>query len=132
MIKIKRVYEKIDVRDGTRVLIDGLWPRGVRTGTQNIDMWMKDVAPSAELRKWFAHDPAKWQDFRKRYKAELESNRAMSKLIALAQEHDPLTLLFSAKDEEHNNAVVLLEVLGLKLERIKKLRSGPVARPDQQ
>ncbi len=120
MIKIKRVYDKIDVRDGMRVLIDGLWPRGIRTGTQNIDIWFKDTAPTPELRKWFAHDPTKWSEFRKRYRAELDANKAMDKLVDMALEHDALTLLFASKDTEHNNAVVLLEVLNQRLEKLQE------------
>jgi uncharacterized protein YeaO (DUF488 family) len=119
MIQIKRVYEKIDVRDGMRVLIDGLWPRGIRSASPNIDIWLKDVAPSADLRKWFSHDPGKWLDFKKQYKEELKANKGLEKLIKLAQENDALTLLYASKDTEHNNAVVLLEVINIRLGKDK-------------
>lgn len=119
MIKIKRVYDRIDVRDGMRILIDGLWPRGVRSSTPNIDMWLKEVAPTSDLRRWFSHDPSKWQEFRKLYIAELKANKAMDKLIKLSLENDQITLLFASKDEEHNNAVVVLEVLTTMLEKSK-------------
>lgn len=111
MIKLKRVYERIEVTDGERILVDRLWPRGIRRGTTNIDIWVKEVAPSKELRKWFAHDPKKWMGFKKRYKRELQDNRALDKLIHIVQNADPVTFLYSTKDPRRNNAVVLLEAL---------------------
>ncbi len=119
MIKVKRVYDKADITDGDRILVDRLWPRGIRRSTPNIDVWIKDVAPSDELRKWFAHDPAKWKAFKEKYKKELSSNKALDKLIEYINSKDTVTFLYSTKDTEHNNAQVLLEVVN---ERLKKER----------
>ncbi len=106
LVGIKRVYEKRDLTDGKRVLVDGLWPRGVKKGTQNVDVWMKDLAPSAELRKWFSHDPSRWDEFSKKYEKELEGNRKVAELIEMAKNGD-VTLIYASKDTVHNNAVVL-------------------------
>ena len=111
MIKLKRVYEHVDVTDGTRVLVDRLWPRGLRRNTPNIDVWVKDIAPTAELRKWFAHDPKKWMGFKAKYLAELEDNKAVAHLLQLIRSTDPVTFVYSSVDVEHNNAVVLCEFL---------------------
>lgn len=111
MIKLKRVYDRIEVTDGERILVDRLWPRGIRRSTSNIDIWVKNVAPSNELRKWYAHDPKKWVRFKARYKAELKDNAALNKLIQIVTNADPVTFLYSSKDEKRNNAVVLLDVL---------------------
>lgn len=111
MIKLKRVYEPISVTDGERILVDRLWPRGIRHSTSNIDIWIKNVAPSNELRKWYSHDPKKWMRFKKRYKKELDGNTALNKLIRIVQSADPVTFLYAARDQRHNNAVVLLEVV---------------------
>ncbi len=119
MIYLKRVYDKVDIRDGTRILIDGLWPRGVRRSTSNIDLWLKEVAPSDELRKWFAHEKDKWPEFQRKYKEELKSNRALDKLVDIALSTDPITLLYATKDREHSNAIVLYKVLEKRLEMIK-------------
>ena len=121
MIKIKRVYDKADITDGDRILVDRLWPRGIRRSTPNIDVWIKDVAPSDELRKWFAHDPAKWAAFREKYKKELVSSKALNKLVDYIKSKDTVTFLYSTKDVEHNNAMVLLEVVN---ERLKKEEKG--------
>ena len=121
MIKIKRVYDKADITDGDRILVDRLWPRGIRRSTPNIDVWIKDVAPSDELRKWFAHDPAKWTAFREKYKKELVSSKALNKLVDYIKSKDTVTFLYSTKDVEHNNAMVLLEVVN---ERLKKEEKG--------
>lgn len=111
-IKIKRAYEAPAVGDGVRVLVDRLWPRGLKREAAKIDHWLKDVAPTAELRKWFGHDPARWPEFRTRYRAELKDNGdALAVLRALAKDAKTLTLLFAAKDEAHNNAVVLKDLL---------------------
>ncbi len=122
MIYLKRVYDKVDVRDGTRILIDRLWPRGVRRSTSNIDLWLKDVGPSDELRKWFAHEADKWPEFKKRYESELKDNLAFEKLVDIALSTDPITLLYAASDREHNNGVVLLKVLTKRVERVKKMQ----------
>ncbi len=116
LLGIKRIYDKVELTDGKRVLIDGLWPRGVRKSTSNIDMWFKEVAPSKELRLWFSHDPAKWEGFRKRYMKELGSNNSLNTLIDMIKEED-ITLVYATKDEKHNNAIVLAEVIK---ERIKR------------
>ena len=112
MIKIKRVYEKASKEDGWRVLVDRLWPRGMKKENARIDVWMKEIAPSNALRKWFGHDPEKWQEFQKKYRAELAENRApLTELKAIEKKHRTITLLFGAKDEEHNQAVALTQFL---------------------
>lgn len=109
MIKLKRVYEKEDPDDGVRYLIERLWPRGVKKTSLRIDGWLKDAGPSTELRKWFSHDPAKWQEFRRRYFAELDRTPDAWAPIRDAARHDTVTLLYSSHDTEHNNAVALKE-----------------------
>jgi uncharacterized protein YeaO (DUF488 family) len=112
MIGIKRVYEKAAKEDGWRVLVDRLWPRGMKKEEVKIDVWMKEVAPSDALRQWFAHDPKKWPEFQKKYRAELRQKKELlAELKEIEKEHRTLTLLFGAKDTEHNQAVVLTEVL---------------------
>ena len=110
-IKIKRVYEKYDVNDGFRILIDRLWPRGLSKEEAKIDLCMKEIAPSDNLRKWFAHDPKKWEEFMKKYEEGLRKNEILNKLINNNTRKKNVTLLYSAKDKEHNNAVVLKNVL---------------------
>lgn len=115
MIKIKRVYEKAAKEDGWRVLVDRLWPRGVTKDAARLDAWMKDVAPSNSLRSWFGHEPEKWDGFQQRYRGELAEKKEMvAELRKMAKEHETLTLLFGAKDEEHNQAVVLADILKAK------------------
>lgn len=110
-IAIKRVYLPPDKGDGQRVLVDRLWPRGVSKHDAAVDVWLKEIAPSAKLRKWFGHDPAKWDEFRKRYRAELADNdEPIAQLRALIEE-GRVTLLYGAHDEEHNQARVLLELM---------------------
>lgn len=112
MIKIKRVYDKSQKQDGYRILIDRLWPRGVSNRKAKIDLWLKDIAPSDKLRKWFSHDIGKWIEFQKRYRQELRSKRGLiSKLRNIEKENKTITLVFSAKDVSHNNAVVLMNYL---------------------
>ncbi len=115
MIKLKRVYERIEVTDGERILVDRLWPRGIRRSTSNVDIWVKNVAPSNELRKWYAHDPKKWQSFKKRYLKELDGNSALDKLVNIVLNADPVTLLYASKEKKQNNATILLTVLKKKL-----------------
>lgn len=110
LVGVKRVYERREITDGKRVFVDRLWPRGVKKGTQNIDVWFKDVAPSNELRKWFSHEPSKWQEFRKRYRKELEGNKKLDELVEMVRKMD-ITLVYSAKDTEYNNAVALAELI---------------------
>jgi len=110
-VSIKRAYEPPEPGDGTRVLVDRLWPRGVKKVDAGISQWMKDIAPSDELRKWFGHQPERWEEFRRRYRAELAGK---SELIAQLREltrHGPLTLVYGARDAVHNQAVVLRETL---------------------
>jgi len=110
-IKLKRAYEPPAPDDGTRILIDRLWPRGVKKADAAIDEWMKDIAPSTGLRKWFGHDPARWQKFRRRYQLEIRQHPdEFDRLRTLAQ-HGRITLVFSAHDEIHNDAVVLKDLL---------------------
>lgn len=112
MIKIKRIYERQAKQDGWRVLVDRLWPRGMKKETAQIDLWMKEVAPSDGLRKWFGHDPKKWPEFQKQYRAELAEKRELIfELKKLEKAHGTLTLLFGARDKEHNQAVLLARVL---------------------
>ena len=110
-VTLKRAYEPPTAADGARILVDRLWPRGVAKADAAIDLWLKDVAPSTELRRWFAHDPAKWPEFRRRYRAELRGSPALAELRSLARKGH-VTLVYSAKDEVHNDAVVLGELLG--------------------
>jgi uncharacterized protein YeaO (DUF488 family) len=110
-VNLKRAYEPASPEDGTRVLVDRLWPRGVSRERAAIEHWLKDVAPSAELRRWFGHDPRRWAEFRRRYKAELARRpEALAELRRLARA-GTLTLVYGARDAEHNDAVVLREVL---------------------
>ncbi len=112
MVRIKRVYEKAEAADGFRVLVDRLWPRGMKKDSVRIDVWMKDVAPSDALRKSFHHDAMKWPDFQKKYRAELKKKTdLLAELKKKEQEHGTLTLLFGARDPEHNQALVLAEAL---------------------
>lgn len=109
-ISLKRAYVPPAAGDGTRVLVDRLWPRGVAKAEAAIDHWLKDVAPSTALRQWFGHDPARWEEFQERYRAELRDNPALEDLRTLAQQ-GPVTLVYGARDEAHNDAVVLKQVL---------------------
>ena len=110
-VRLKRAYLPAAATDGTRILVDRLWPRGVRKSVAAIDLWLKDIAPSAALRKWFGHDPARWPEFRRRYALELRGHRdELAGLRALARTKT-VTLVFAARDELHNDAVVLRGVL---------------------
>ena len=111
MIKIKRVYEPFDAHDGTRFLVERLWPRGMKKDSLRMDGWLKDVAPSDELRRWFGHDPQRWEEFRRRYAAELDARPEAWRPLMEAAEQGDVTLLYGAKDTEHNQAVVLREHL---------------------
>lgn len=112
MIKIKRVYENYEKADGFRVLVDRLWPRGVSKENAHVDLWLKEIAPSNDLRKWFNHDSEKWEEFKKRYRKELDKNKkAIEELKKIIDENKIVTLVYSAKDELHNQAVVLCEYI---------------------
>ncbi|MDE1768809.1 MAG: DUF488 domain-containing protein [Candidatus Micrarchaeota archaeon] len=110
IVAIKRIYDKAGIIDGKRVLVDRLWPRGVKRSTSNVDLWLKDVAPSDELRKWFSHEPAKWTEFKKRYKEELNGSKAFIELVHLVRTND-ITILYSSRDDKHNNAIALVEFI---------------------
>jgi len=118
-IAIKRVYEEPEPEDGTRILVDRLWPRGISKERAHVDLWLKELAPSNELRKWFGHEPEKFAEFRRRYEAELRSAEAQAALQQLEEraKQGPITLLFAAHDAEHNNAVVLRDQLQQALKR---------------
>lgn len=112
MIKIKRAYQEPEDEDGFRILVDRLWPRGISKEKAKLDLWLKDVAPSNELRKWFGHDPEKWPEFQEKYNEELKSMKtSLSKIKDLEKENNTVTLVYGAKDQEHNNAVVLRDKL---------------------
>ncbi len=111
MIKIKRVYDPVSPDDGKRILVDRLWPRGIKKEKAGIDEWLKDIAPSDNLRKWFSHDPEKWHEFRRRYKKELEKKLELVERIKSQTRKGNITLLFSARDVKYNNAIVLKEVI---------------------
>lgn len=111
MIKTKRVYDKAEKNDGTCFLVERLWPRGIKKENLKMKAWLKDVSPSPELRKWFSHDPEKWTEFKKRYRAELKSQPEAWQPILEAAKKGDVTLLYSARDTEHNSALLLKEFL---------------------
>lgn len=113
LLRVRRIYEPPSPDDGYRVLVDRLWPRGLAKDAARVDAWLRDLAPSDELRRWFSHDPARWPTFRERYRAELlaEPRRTMLTELAGRARTRPVTLLHAARDPDHNNAVVLREVL---------------------
>ena len=125
MLRLKRAYEAPSRRDGHRVLVERLWPRGLRKADAHIDEWLKDVAPSDELRRWFGHEPTRFSEFRDRYRRELHAAPARKALIELARRaaHGTVTLVYSAHDEVHNNAVVLAQELERRIARSRK-KSG--------
>jgi uncharacterized protein YeaO (DUF488 family) len=116
MIKLKRAYEPAANDDGLRILVERLWPRGLSKDKAGIDLWLREIAPSTELRKWFGHDPEKWSEFRKRYRAELKEKGDVLTLLKHRTEEGPVTFIYAAHDEEHNGALVLKEFL----EQLKK------------
>lgn len=112
-LSIKRVYEEPSPKDGYRILIDRLWPRGLSKEKAAVDLWLKEISPSTELRKWFGHDPEKWQDFRKKYKSEIGKNKEASDILKnVIKKEKVVTLVYGAKEERYNDAVVLKEVFG--------------------
>ncbi|MBI4547922.1 MAG: DUF488 domain-containing protein [Ignavibacteriae bacterium] len=112
MIKVKRIYDQAQKNDGFRILVDRLWPRGVSKETASVDLWLRDIAPSDGLRKWFCHDPAKWSEFGNRYTRELKRQPdALKQIKRIEKENGVVTLLYAAKDKEHNNAVALTKIL---------------------
>jgi len=111
MVRIKRIYEQPAKDDGYRVLVDRLWPRGVSKEKAACDEWLKEVAPSTELRKWFNHQPERFKEFKARYIVELKNNPALETLKAIVKKHKTVTLLYAAHDEKHNEAIILQELL---------------------
>jgi len=111
MIKLKRAYENHSREDGERILVERLWPRGLTKLKAKIDLWLKDVAPSTELRRWFGHDPEKWNEFRQRYQKELKQKDELIKLLERKAKAGTITLIYAARDEEHNGALVLKQFL---------------------
>ncbi|MEI5989496.1 DUF488 domain-containing protein [Enterococcus crotali] len=114
MIQLKRAYAKPAASDGYRILVDRLWPRGMSKEKEHLDLWLKEIAPSAELRKWFNHEAAKYPEFKAKYIRELQTGKAQAafeELVGIVETHQMLTLIYSAKDEKNNNAVVLKELL---------------------
>lgn len=119
-IRVKRAYETPSRSDGKRFLVDGLWPRGIKKDELAIEAWVREVAPSKELRQWFGHDPEKWADFRERYHEELDGNEEAWRPLLEAARKETITLVFGAKDETHNNAVALREYLTARMGRRNK------------
>src|SRR5512136_2632824 len=112
MRKMRRIYEESKRDDGYRILVDRLWPRGLSKEKAKVDLWMKEIAPSNELRKWFSHDPGKWDDFKKKYKRELEDKEELlNRIREIEREKGTITLLYSAKEEKYNNGVALDYIL---------------------
>ncbi|MBU5613741.1 DUF488 domain-containing protein [Geomonas azotofigens] len=111
MVRLKRIYDEPAASDGLRILVDRLWPRGLSKEKARLDRWEKELAPSDELRRWFGHEPEKWREFRDRYRQELAGQESLLKELAGVAARGTLTLLYAARDEEHNNAVVLKEIL---------------------
>lgn len=116
MIRIERVYNRSKSNEGERYLVDRLWPRGVRKDSLRLDGWLKEIAPSAHLRRWFGHDPAKWEEFQTRYRAELDQREEALAPLLDAARNGNVVLLYGARDEEHNNAIVLARYLKDRLE----------------
>jgi uncharacterized protein YeaO (DUF488 family) len=111
MIRLKRVYDQPSRMDGTRILVDRLWPRGLTKERAAVTLWLKDVAPSTELRKWFGHDPAKWKQFQVRYRKELREKKDALELLKQKSKAHTVTLVYAARDEQHNEALVLKRIL---------------------
>lgn len=122
MIRIKRAYEPPSRSDGRRLLVERLWPRGIKKADLALDEWLKDVAPSTELRQWFGHDVDRWKEFQRKYRAELRANRAAWQPILDAAEHGSVTLIYSAHDPEHNSALVLRDYLSRRAPKRTKAR----------
>jgi uncharacterized protein YeaO (DUF488 family) len=112
-LKLKRVYEAPHKDDGARILVDRLWPRGLTKEKAKVDLWLKEIAPSTELRKWFGHDPKKWRSFRARYQTELKDHADQLKLLKSKAKEGTVTLIYGARDQEHNEALVLKQFLEL-------------------
>ena len=111
MIHLKRAYKEPSINDGLRVLVERLWPRGLTKERAAVDLWLKDIAPSPELRKWFGHDPARWEQFQERYRRELREKKDAVRLLKQKAEEGTVTLVYAARDEKHNGALVLKRFL---------------------
>ena len=129
MITVKRAYEPVSRTDGTRFLVERLWPRGLSKSTLRVDAWLKEVGPSTDLRKWFSHDPEKWDEFRRRYFRELASQPQSWQPIVSAARRGRVTLVYSSHDTQHNNAVALQEFLRKKVRRSASKRTSAASRP---
>lgn len=116
-IKVKRAYDQLAKSDGFRILVDRLWPRGLKKENAAIDLWLKEIAPSTVLRKWFNHDPMKWPAFQKRYAKELDKNEELIDIILKEAQKRTVTLIFCSKEEKYNNAVALQKILSKKGKR---------------
>lgn len=127
MIQLKRAYEPASKEDGRRFLVERLWPRGVKKELLTVEAWLKDVAPSTQLRQWFSHDPEKWGEFQRRYKAELEQHPEVCDPLLEAARSGTVTLVYSSHDTEHNNAVALRGYLEARLQRKRKPAGGKPA-----
>ena len=125
MLHVKRIYETPKAKDGARYLVDRLWPWGMKKENLIMDAWLKEVAPSTELRRWFGHDPAKWDEFQRRYRAELDANPDAWKLLLKSARQGNVTLLYSARDTEHNNAIVLKSYIKERLAASGEKKSIP-------
>ncbi len=110
-IRLKRVYEKPDKDDGLRILVDRLWPRGLTKEKAHVDLWVKEISPTSELRKWFRHDPKKWDEFQERYKTEIRGKDDLLTMLKRRAREGTITLMYAARDEKHNEAVVLKHFL---------------------
>ncbi len=127
MIRIERVYDVDGHNDGRRFLVDRIWPRGLKKETLHLDAWLKDGAPSTALRQWFSHDPARWDEFRKRYWNELDEHPEAWAPLVEAARRSPITLVYSTHDEEHNNAIALKDYLDARLGRRSSAHHRPAA-----
>ncbi len=123
MIKIKNVYDKPDIHDGVRILVERRWPRGMRRSSSHVDMWLKRIGPSPELHKWFIHNQDKWVEYEKRYRHEMVASKPFNKLIDVVLNTDVVTLLFTRSNHEENDAVVVWRALQERLEKMKKYTS---------
>ena len=113
-IKVKRIYEPFSADDGYRILVDRLWPRGMTKEVARVDKWLKAIAPSTELRQWFHAEPGRWAQFRTKYLEELKRSNAVDELLSYNNEHQTVTLLYSVKDEEHNHALIIKDLVAQK------------------
>ena len=132
MIRVKRVYDAPDSSDGERILVDRMWPRGLSRKRAAVDLWLKDLAPSDELRKWFGHNPERWAEFRKRYHRELQTCSTALEAIEAFTRGEVVTLVFAARDADHNNAVALREYMDEQMKRgVAPNRERPVSPPGE-